>query len=465
MTPEEAAQEVWPDRPDLRGWLGLLEQRGELRRLRSEIDPDQEVTAVLEEVDGRSAVLFTAVRGAQFPLLGNTVATREDFSALLGCPSEDVVRRLGDAVAAPVSCVEVALADAPVAAVPESGPDLLHDLPLPVQHEHDAGRYLTSALLTVRDPRTGLTNLSINRLQVAGPRELRVLLLPGRLRSIFDESERRGEDLPIAICIGVDPALVLASQSPADSEIDDLEVASALHPRPLEVVTLPGHNFPVPARAEMVLLGTVMAGQRAQEGPFGEYPRTYGPAGPAPVIQLTSRWRRPDPIGQTILSGGREHFWVGGLPREARLLRALEGAGIRPYAVRLTEAGSCRLHAVVSLAAPSPGTVHHAAMAVFAALAPVKLVVVVDEDVDVFDDEAVGWAVATRFQADRDLLVIPRSRGGGLDPSAEGGPTAKLVVDATVPAGKRQHHARMRSTITGSPRLAELMRQLEPGRG
>lgn len=465
MPPADSANDTWPAVPDLRGWLRLLQQRGELRRLGVEIDPDQEVTAVLEEVDGRSAVLFTSVRGAAFPLLGNTVATREDFSVLLGCEPQDVVRRLGDAVSSPMRCQEMAIADAPVAAVQEGDPDLLHDLPLPVQHEHDAGSYLTSALLTVRDPRTGLTNLSINRLQVAGPRELRVLLLPGRLRTIFEESERRGQDLPIALCLGVDPALLLASQSPADSEIDDLEVASALHPRPLEVVTLPGHNTPVPARAEMVLLGTVVAGQRADEGPFGEYPRTYGPGGPAPVVRLTSRWRRQDTIGQTILSGGREHFWVGGLPREARLLRALEAAGTRPYAVRLTEAGSCRMHAIVSLRAASPGTAQHAAMAVFAALAPVKLVVVVDDDVDVFDDETVGWAVATRFQADRDLLVIPRTRGGGLDPSAEGGPTAKLVIDATVAPDKRRDHARMRSAITASARLSELMEQLEPSGG
>lgn len=457
-----SAPGVWPAEPDLRGWLGLLQQRGELRRLPAEIDSDQEVAAVLEELDGRSAVIFDSVRGAGFPLVGNTVATREDFSVLLGCSPQDVVRRLGAAISSPVACEEVDLAQAPVAAVHETGPDLLHDLPLPVQHEFDAGRYLTSALLTVKDARSGLTNLSINRLQVTGPRELRALLLPGRLRSIFEASEHRGEDLSIALCLGVDPALVLASQSPADRDIDDLEVASALHPRPLEVVRLPGHDTPVPARAEVVLVGTITAGERAPEGPFGEYPRTYGPGGPAPVIRLTGRWRRSDAMLQTILSGGREHFWVGGLPREARLLRALEAAGAKPYAVRLTEAGSCRLHAVVALRDPAPGSANHAAMAVFAALAPVKLVVVVDEDIDVFDDEMVGWAVATRFQADRDLLVIPHTRSGGLDPSAEGGPTAKLVVDATVPAEKRQNHARMRSTTTGSARLSELMDRLEP---
>ena len=452
---------AWPATPDLRGWISLLERRGEIRRLKAPVDPDQEVAAVLERCDGASAVMFEDVEGADFPLIGNTIARRAHFASLLGCEPAEVVARLAAAVASPAPCHEVPLHEAPVAAVEEDLPDLLTDLPLPVQHERDVGRYVTSALVTVRDPRTGLTNLSINRLQVTGPRELRALLLPGRLASIFADHERRREDLPVALCIGVDPALTLASQAPADADLDDLEMASALHPRPLDVVRLPRHPSPVPARAEIVLLGLMRAGRRAEEGPFGEYPRTYGPGGPAPVIELTRRWRRQYPIDQTILSGGREHFWVGGLPREARLMKALTTAGVAPTAVRLTEAGSCRLHAVVSLRNAQPGSAFHAAMAVFSALAPVKLVVVVDEDVDIFDDEMVGWAVATRFQADRDLLVVPRTRGGGLDPSADGMVSAKMAMDATVAADRRAEHARMRTRIADPERLDRLLGQLE----
>jgi 2,5-furandicarboxylate decarboxylase 1 len=454
---------TWPDQPDLRGWLGLVGDQGDLRRLAGPISADQEVAAVLTSCDGASAVLFDDVEGAAFPLIGNTTARRRHFALALGCPEHDVVRRLGAAMAAPAPLVEVPLEDAPVAAVDEDGPDLLSDLPLPVQHEHDGGRYITSALVCVRDPRTGLTNLSINRLQVAGPRELRALLLPGRLRQIFDLHEAQGEDLPVALVIGVDPVLTLASQAPAEADSDDLGIASALHPRPLEVVRLPGHPTPVPARAELVLLGRLRAGVRAEEGPFGEYPRTYGPGGPAPVLELTRRFRREQPIVQTILSGGREHFWVGGLPREARLMAALTRAGANAVAVRLTEAGSCRMHAVVSLRNAQPGAAFSAAMAVFAALAPLKQVVVVDDDVDVFDDEQVGWALATRFQADTDLMVVPRARGGGLDPSAgPGGVTAKLAMDATVGAAARGQFAEMRSAVGDPARLQSLLDQLEP---
>jgi 2,5-furandicarboxylate decarboxylase 1 len=458
-----AARETWPDHPDLRGWLGLLAVQGDLRRLAGPISGDQEVAAVLDSCDGTSAVLFEDVEGAAFPLVGNTTARRSHFGLALGCPDEDVVRRIGEATAAPAPLVEVSLRDAPVAAVEEDGPDLLSDLPLPVQHEHDGGRYITSALVCALDPRTGLTNLSINRLQVAGPRELRALLLPGRLRQIFDQHEAQGEDLPVALVIGVDPVLTLASQSPADADSDDLGIASALHPRPLEVVRLPGHPTPVPARAELVLLGRLRAGRREEEGPFGEYPRTYGPGGPAPVLELTRRFRREQPIAQTILSGGREHFWVGGLPREARLMAALTRAGAHAAAVRLTEAGSCRMHAVVSLRNAHPGAAFTAAMAVFAALAPLKQVVVVDDDVDVFDDEQVGWALATRFQADTDLMVVPRARGGGLDPSAgPGGVTAKLAMDATVGSAARGQFAAMRSAVSDPARLQALLDDLEP---
>ncbi|MGH3311036.1 MAG: UbiD family decarboxylase [Streptomyces sp.] len=451
---------TWPKQCDLRGWLALLEERGELRRMTRRIDADQDVAAVLEHADGRYAVAFDAVRDASYPLVGNTVPTRRHYALAMGCPESGVVDRLADAVRTPRPCSPTASAEAPVTARHDTEGDLLGDLPLPVQHEHDAGRYFTSALVLVRDPRTGKANLSINRLQVTGAREARALMLPGRLRAVFAEHEAAGEDLPVALCVGVDPLLALASQSPPAADLDDLEVASALHPEPLEVTYVDGLDVPVPARAEMVLTGAFRAGRRADEGPFGEYPRTYGPGGPAPVLELSARWSREDACLQTVLSGGREHFWLGGLPREARLVRTLRAAGVDVSAVRLTEGGSCRMHAVISLRSRGDGTARHAAMAAFTAVTTLKLAVVVDDDVDVFDDEQVEWAVATRMQADRDLFVVPRTTGSSLDPSADAGTTAKMAMDATVPAGDRERFARMRSK---SSNLAAHLSELEEG--
>jgi len=429
----------------------LLAERGELRTLTREINPDQDVAAVLEHADGRYAVRFNAVRGSRFPLAGNTIVSRPHFALAMGCRPDEIVGRLAAAIAAPRPCAVADAAMALVLAVRDDGneaDDLLGDLPLPVQHEHDGGRYLTSAVVVARDPRTGKTNLSINRLQATGPRELRALMLPGRLRAIFAECEKAGTDLPVALCVGVAPLLLLASQAPASPDLDDLAVASALYPEPLEVTRIPEVDFPVPARAEIVLTGSFKAGKRAEEGPFGEYPRTYGPGGPAPVLELSARYRREDPIAQTILSGGREHFLLGGLPREARMAQALSAAGVEVAALRLTEGGSCRVHAAIAVRSPRPGTAQHAAMAAFTSVTTLKHVVIVDDDVDVFDSEQVEWAIATRTQADRDMLVIPRTLGSSLDPSTDGNTTAKLVIDATVPPGTRDRFARMRSAST-----------------
>jgi 2,5-furandicarboxylate decarboxylase 1 len=156
--------------------------------------------------------------------------------------------------------------------------------------------------------------------------------------------------------------------------------------------------------------------------------------------------------------GGREHFWLGGLPREARLLQALRSAGVDVAALRLNEGGSCRMHAVISLRSRGEGTPRHAAMAAFTAVTTMKLVVTVDDDVDIFDDEQVEWAVATRMQADRDLFVVARTTGSSLDPSTDEGTTAKLCVDASKPAGSGEKFARMRS----KPRaLADHLAELE----
>lgn len=435
----------WPVEQNFRGWLADLARRGDLGVVRAAIDPDQDVAAVLEHADGRRAVLFTDVKGSHFPLAGNAVLGRADLARAMGVAAPEAARRYETALNEPRSCVDVAGEDAPILANRlDNDERLLSLLPLTVQHEHDAGRYITSALLAVRDPASGAMNLSINRMLAVGERELRVLVLPGRLRRVLDQAEREGRDLDVAIVNGVDPLLEMASQAPSDRELDDLEVASALRASPLPLVSCPSIDASVPADAEFVLEGRFRAGVRAPEGPFGEFPRTYGPGGPAPVIELLAAWHRDDAVFQTVLSGGREHFLVGGVPREAALQRFLRSAHIDVVAVRLPESGSCRLNAVVALRDPAPGVAINAIMAILAVSTVVKTVVVVDDDVDIFDDEQVSWAVATRVQADRDVLVVPGAKGSSLDPSAGGGTTAKLGINATVPRQDQERYAQMR---------------------
>jgi 2,5-furandicarboxylate decarboxylase 1 len=449
----------WPGDRSLRSWIGLLRERGELGELTTEVSPRGDVAAILERCDTRRTVLFRKVTGAAFPLLGNTVHGRAHLALAMGCGVGDVAARYAAALAQPVANEPVAAGAAPVLAN-QIGSGLLDLLPLTVQHEKDAGRYLTSALVAARDPRTGATNLSINRMLADGPDRLKILILPGRLRQILAESEARGADLDVAIVLGVDPTLLLASQAPARADLDDIGLAGSLRGAPVRVTAAPGTSITVPADAEFLLTGRIRAGHREPEGPFGEFPHTYSPAAPAPVIELQAGWHSDDPIAQTILSGGREHLLLGGLPREARLLAALTAGGFDVAAVRQPESGSCRLHAVVALRNPAPGAAVNAMFAAFAANTIVKHVLVVDDDIDIFDDEMLGWAVATRVQADVDVHIISGARGSGLDPSAEAARTAKMGIDATVPPGRREAHARMRVAAHDEQavrdRLAEL---------
>jgi 2,5-furandicarboxylate decarboxylase 1 len=409
-----------------------------------EVDPRFQLAALLTRLDGQAAVLFQNVAGATMPVVGNTVPGRDDLAAALGCQVRELPEVYGRAVAAPRPLVEVERDEAPVLARRIAGEALLDALPIPVHHEKDGGRYLSSGVVVSRDPLSGATNLSINRLQVTGPRELRALVLPGRLRLIAAEAERRGEPLDLAICLGVDPTVTMASQARASRALDELELVSALRGTPLPVVRAPEVDLLVPARAEIVIEARMRPTERAPEGPFGEFPRTYGPPAPGRILDVLDVWHRDDPIFQTILSAGREHLLVGGIPREADLLdrlRAVHG-GVR--AVRMTEGGSCRFHAVVSIAGAGPGHARNLMMAAFATNPVIKHVVVVDDDVDVFDAEQVEWAIATRVQAERDVLVVPAAGGSSLDPSARDGLTDKVGIDATVPAGMEEEHARMR---------------------
>lgn len=445
---------AWPAEQDLRSWLTRLDDESELGVVRSRIDADQDVAAVLDDADGRRAVLFTDVADADFPLVGNTVLSRASLARAMGCTPEEAAVTYGAALRNPRACREVQAQDAPVLANRMTGDRLLSRLPLTVQHEHDAGRYFTSALLVVRDPVSGTMNLSINRMLAVGERELRVLVLPGRLRGVLDQAELAGRDLDVAIVVGVDPLLLMASQAPSDRELDDLGVASALRADALPVTRCPSIDALVPAGAEFLLEGRFRAGAREAEGPFGEFPRTYGPGGPAPVIDLLAGWHRDSPIFQTVLSGGREHFLIGGIPREAALHRTLHSAYRSVVAVRLPEAGSCRFNAVVAVRDPGPGVAVNVMMALLALSTVVKSVVVVDDDVDVYDDEQVAWAVATRVQADRDVHIVSGMKGSSLDPSAAGGPTAKMGMDATVPRAERVRYAQMRVAPSDAARIA-----------
>jgi 2,5-furandicarboxylate decarboxylase 1 len=260
-----------------------------------------------------------------------------------------------------------------------------------------------------------------------------VLLLPRHTLRFFQMAEEAGGDLPVAIVIGVDPLTLLSSQAIAPIDFDELTIAGALHGRPLDVVKCLSSDIRVPAYAEIVLEGRILARTREMEGPFGEFPQYYSEPAEQHVIEIDAVAHRKSPIFHTILGGGIEHLLLGGIPREATIMAHLRRSfpGVRD--VHLSRGGTCRYHLNVQLDKRHEGEGKNVIMGAFGAHYDIKHVVVVDADVDIHDQTEVEWAITTRFQADRDLVVVSEAQGSKLDPSSRDGVSAKMGFDATVP--------------------------------
>jgi 2,5-furandicarboxylate decarboxylase 1 len=245
--------------------------------------------------------------------------------------------------------------------------------------------------------------------------------------------EQGGKPLEVAIVIGVDPLTLLASQAIAPIDFDELEIAGALHREPLQVVKCKTSELRVPADAEIVVEARILPGVREPEGPFGEFPQYYGQLADRHVIEVDAVTHRKDAIFHTIVGGGLEHLLLGAIPREATLLAHLQRSFPNVIDVHLSRGGIMRYHLYVQMRKRQEGEAKNVMLGAFAGHYDVKHVTVVDEDVDIHNSDEVEWAVATRFQADRDLVIVPESQGSKLDPSTRNGVGAKMGLDATKP--------------------------------
>lgn len=419
---------------DLRSWLQYLQGTGRLERYVITDDFYSQVASRLASYDGTSAVEFTYLGKT---LVGNSCTSRSALAESLGLDSSRALHdRYRAALLNPRKPTVITPENAPVLSIEEPSVQL-SGLPVPKHHEKDAGPYITAAVAIARDPDTGEHNWSIHRLQISGADRLGALILPRHLSVMVRKAEGLGQDLPIALVIGLPPALLLASQAITPYGVDEAGIAGGLLDSPIAVVPSPRYGILVPAEAEYLLEGRVLCDVREPEGPFGEFPRTYGPRSPKPVIAVDSLYHRPDAIYQTILPAGREHVLLGAIPREVAIVNAVSQVSPNVQDVVLTFAGACRYHAVISLEPRHHGESKNVALAAFAGVNEVKRVVVVDSDIDIEDPEDVEWALATRVQPDRDLVIVSGALGSALDPSASPeGVTSKWAIDATIPLGE-----------------------------
>ena len=416
---------------DLREWLDILAASDRLAVARPGVGLRFELAAIAKKLDGEKATFFPRPDGHAVPVISGLTSDRGWMAEAMGVGNDRLLATFQDAALNPLPWREVAAA--PAQDVVHREVDLARLLPIPVHNELDSGPYITAGLLIARNPKTGAQNVTIHRLQLSGPNRLGVLLLPRHTLRFFQMAEEAGSDLAVAIVIGVDPLTLLASQAIVPIDVDELEIAGALQRRPLAVVKCLTSDLRVPAEAEIVIEGRFLPGVREPEGPFGEFPQYYGERADHHVMEIDAVTHRKDAIFHTIVGGGLEHLLLGAIPREASMLAHLKRSFPNVRDVHLAPGGVCRYHLYVQIRKRQEGEAKNVMLGAFAGHYDVKHVIVVDEDVDIHNPTEVEWAVATRFQADRDLVIIPESQGSKLDPSTRDGVGAKMGLDATKP--------------------------------
>jgi 2,5-furandicarboxylate decarboxylase 1 len=423
------------DEQSLRPWLAQLASSGRLVEIERELDPAAGLAAQLVK-HRREPVRIARVRGSELPLVANLLAGRALIAEALGVGEGGLGAHLVSALDA---ALDPAIAEnGPCQEVVHEHPDLA-ELPIPRFFEHEGGPYITAGCIVARDPETGERNWSIARVRPLGGSRALVGIAPNHHLAVAARAAReRGGLLPIAVTIGNHPALLVAACLYLARGEDELRVAGALLGAPVELVRCRQVPLEVPAGCEIVLEGELDLDAAVEEGPVSEFHGGYERYGRAATATFHCLTRRHDALYQAILPGFHpEHTLLGGVAIAAGLERRLRQVLPSVQAVAVPESGAGRLAAVVALAAHDPGEARTAAVAALEAVNLVKLVTVVDSDIDPWDDAAVAHAVATRVHFDRDLHVLPAMRADRAEPLERDGTIAKLAIDATRHAGDR----------------------------
>jgi UbiD family decarboxylase len=305
----------------------------------------------------------------------------------------------------------------------------LYKLPQILHHQEDSGAYITAAISFAKDPSGQTWNCAYNRLMIKGRDTTSIhLTLAKHLWEFQRAAESQGKALPVAFAIGVHPAIALGCLAIGSIDEDERAIMGGLLGEPLELVKCETSELLVPAHAEMILEAEILPHERTPEGPFGEFTGYSLGERPREVVKVRAITHRRDAIFQDITVGHLDHLMLSTTPIEANLYRAVRAMVPTVKAVRVPAPFTC----YVSIEQRISGQAKNAILAVLGADLYMKRVVIVDHDVDVFNDRQVNWAIATRCQPDRDITIISNTRGSDLDPSTkEDGNTAKWGIDAT----------------------------------
>jgi 2,5-furandicarboxylate decarboxylase 1 len=419
-----------------RGFLGALEQGGEVHRIKRQVDPHFELASVLMLRDNGPAQVFEKVTGHNMPVVAHLLNSRDRFAAGLGVPLAKLDERLQSALQNPIPPVLVR--DAPVR-------DCVHDAPmdigslLPVPHwfERERAAYITAGVIIAKDPNTGRRNVSIARLRLEGGARLMAGIAPNHhLAILAGKARERGQKLEIAVAIGNHPAVLLGSQMYVGLGEDEFDIAGGLLGEPIELMKCRTVDVEVPAHAEIVLEATLDAGASIDEGPVSEFHGFYVDYGNGIVADVQCVTHREQPLFQAILPGySAEHCLLGGVAIGATLTRDLRRIIPSVRQVFITDGGMGRMHAVISMHRPRLGEGKRAIILAMGQVNLLKHVVVVDDDINPEDARMVEWSLAARFRGGEDLVVLPEMRADRCDPVAQDQLVTKTGMVATTRPG------------------------------
>lgn len=394
-------------------------------------DKKYEITKILKKYDGKP-VYIKNVNG--YEVIGN-LCNRDVIAKSLGIGIDDLMNHMLNAMDNEKNG-ELVINNKLKNQYIDDDLSKITEYPIPIYYPKDAGAYLTSGMVIVKDKDYGV-NASIHRILVKDDHLVIRMVEQRHLHYIYNKNIKDGE-VDVAIVIGVHPALLLASATSGDITFNELKYASVLMNKPLELIKCETVDLEVPA-GEYIIEGKITA-EMDDEGPFVDITGTYDTIRKQPIIKITALKRKKDAIFHALLPGGIEHKILMGLPQEPRMYKGIRNTVPSVKNVALTEGGCCWLHAVVSIEKKTEGDGKNAILAALASHPSLKHVVVVDDDINIYDQQDVEYAIATRVQSDKDIIIIGGAKGSSLDPSGDhkNKLTAKMGIDATISLNKNR---------------------------
>lgn len=420
---------------DLRCYIDVLQKKDDLITIHKNVNTKFEIAGVTSKLDNSKTVLFTNIEGSYFRLVSNLIGTKTRYAQAIGAQENNIHNKIIHAID-----------NASMPNIISTGKFLanrstdLSILPIVTHFEKEPGPFITSSIIHVQNPHSETQNLSFHRLQYLDENHLSVRMVEGRhLHRAFVDAKTHGNDLKVAIVIGVHPAISIASAYQFGYTQNEISIANSILNNHISLTRCSYSGLYVPSDAEIVIEGTILQDKTHREW-MVEMLRTYDFVRTQPVFELEHIYFRNNPIFHDILPGYCEHRLIMGLPIEAKLNKSLKSLFPQVKQVYMTSGGCNWLHVVVQISKQTQSDPKKIINKAFELHKSLKMVTIVDDDIDPTNSTSVEYAIATRFQAIDDLVMIDNIRGSSLDPSSDQKNllTSKMGLDATKSFSKRQ---------------------------